>query len=212
MKKLMIFAAVAVAFASCASNPRPNVTDASGKVEVIEHKGTAWGAAQPEWVMTVNEKSPDQKALGKALGLQGKKIWVLTKTGQNLDFLKTWTDQVDARANIAASINQSVVDFVKGYEFGTNEEMTQEVQHVSGRFTQVALNGLVRETDWWSRTRQMPEGSDTYTTQYNYMVIYSMDEDMFEKQVRNAYKDVEKKELLEKILLHLMSELNVEAQ
>ena len=44
----MIFAAVAVAFASCASNPRPNVTDASGKVEVIEHKGTAWGAAQPE--------------------------------------------------------------------------------------------------------------------------------------------------------------------
>ena len=119
---------------------------------------------------------------------------------------------MDARANIAASINQSVVDFVKGYEFGTNEEMTQEVQHVSGRFTQVALNGLVRETDWWSRTRQMPEGSDTYTTQYNYMVIYSMDEDMFEKQVRDAYKDVEKKELLEKILLHLMSELNVEAQ
>ena len=83
---------------------------------------------------------------------------------------------------------------------------------MSGRFTAATMNGLVRETDWWSRTRQMAEGSDTYTTQYNYMVVYSMDETMFEKLIRDAYKDVEKKELMESILIHLMAETTVEAQ
>ncbi len=212
VSKIALGAMVMVMLVSCASNPRPNISDASGKVEIIEHKGTAWGAAQPNWVQTVIEKSSDQKSLGKALGLQGKKIWVLTKKGQNLDFLKTWVDQVDARADIAASINQSVIDIVKGHEFGNQEEMNQELSHVSGRFALASLNGLVRETDWWSRTRQMPEGSEDYVTQYNYMVIYSMDEEMFEKHIRDAYKDVEKKALLEEIVFKLMLSSDVEAK
>lgn len=213
-KKLSLLAlgcAVAVLSVSCDST-RPVVSDASGKVEIIEHKGTAWGAAQPDWVMTVIEKSSDQKALGKALNIQGKKIWVLTKRGENLDFLKTWVDQVDARADIAASINQSVVDIVKGAEYGNKEEMNQDIEHVSGRFALTSLNGLVRETDWWSRTRQMPVGSDRYTEQYNYMVIYSMDESMFEKHIRDAYKDVKRKDVLEAIVTGLVLNSSVEAQ
>lgn len=210
--KFFVLCGLATVLASCASSPKPNISDASGKVEIIEHKGTAWGTPQPSWVATVIEKSSDQKSLGKALGITGKKIWVLTKKGPNLDFLKTWVDQVDARADIAASIDQSVIDFVKGQEFGSKEEMQQEVEHVSGRFAMTRLNGLVRETDWWSRTRQMPLGSEEYTTQYNYMVIYSMDEEMFEKHIKDAYKDVSRKELMEGILINLMSNSQVEAQ
>lgn len=198
----------------CASKPKAkaDLKDASGKVEIIEHKGTAWGAGQPDWVITAIEKTSNQKALGAALGLSDKHIWVLTKRGQNLDFLKTWSDQIDARSDIAASINQSVIDFVKAQEFGTDEEMEQELAHVSGRFASASLSGLVRETDWWSYTRQMPKGEDEYITQYNYMVVFSMDNDLFEKHIRDAYKDVEKKDLMEGILFQLMQNTDVDAQ
>lgn len=195
MKKIAFVLCVSAALVcfGCASTPKSKLKDATGKVEVIEHKGTVWGAEQPGWVLTVIEKSSDQKSLGKALGLSGKHVWVLTKKGKNLDFLKTWTDQVDARADIAASINQSVIDFVKGQEFGSEEEMNQVIEHISGRFSEASLNGLVRETDWWSKTRQLAEGSEDYVTQYNYMVIYSMDDELFEKHIKDAYKDLEKK-------------------
>ena len=51
------------------------------------------------------------------------------KNGENLDFIKTWADQVDARAEISASINQGISDFVGAtlparaaeYSFDTNE-------------------------------------------------------------------------------------------
>lgn len=174
MKKIAFVLCVSAALVcfGCASTPKSKLKDATGKVEVIEHKGTAWGAEQPGWV--------------------------LTKKGKSLDFLKTWTDQVDARADIAASINQSVIDFVKGQEFGSEEEMNQVIEHISGRFSEASLNGLVRETDWWSKTRQLAEGSEYYVTQYNYMVIYSMDDELFEKHIKDAYKDLEKKSYMKK--------------
>ena len=44
------------------------------------------------------------------------------------------------------------------------------------------------------------------------MVLYSMDEEMFEKHIKDAYKDVSRKELMEGILINLMSNSQVEAQ
>lgn len=193
----------------CAST---KLKDATGEIQLIEHKGSAWGTGLPSWISTVTEKSSDQKSLEKALGLKNKKIWILQKKGENLDFLKAWVDQVDARADIAASVNQVVRDIILAQQFGTKEEMEQEVKQYSGRFAETALNGLVRETDWWSRTRQLPVGAEEYTTQYNYMVIYSMDEDLFEKHIKDAYEDSENEVLMKEILSKLMEEVIIDVQ
>lgn len=217
VKNLMIRAitiATAAILTGCASTPKAKakVKDASGTVEIIEHKGTAWGSGQPDWVVAAVEKTSNQKALGNALGLSGKHIWVVTKRGQNLDFLKTWADQIDARSDIAAAINQDVIDFIKAQEFGSDEEMQQELSHVSGRFAEASLNGLVRETDWWAYTRQMPKDADEYITQYNYMVVFSMDNDLFDKHIRDAYKDIEEKEHIKGILETLMQNTDIESK
>ena len=48
--------------ASCVSTPKP-LKDVSSPVEIVEHKGTAWGIEQPSWVAqvigTVNQKLLD---------------------------------------------------------------------------------------------------------------------------------------------------------
>lgn len=79
-KKWLILSAATILLASCASTPK--VKDLSS-AEVLEHKGTAWGTAQPDWVVGVLT-TPNQKTLNNELGID-KHLWVLTKSGENLD-------------------------------------------------------------------------------------------------------------------------------
>ena len=209
MKKVgLVSAVLAVAlFAGCASAPK--VKDVSGPTEILEHKGTAWGTPQPEWVGTVLS-TPNQKTLSKELGIN-KHIWVLTKSGKNLDFLKTWVDQVDARAEIAASIKQGVADFVGAQLSGDDTDVEEQVERYSARAEMVTLSGLNKETDWWSKTRSRVDKKSDYVEQYNYMVVYSLDEDLYQKQIKNAYKDLND-ETTQKLVEYLMNYTMVESR
>ncbi len=202
MKKLLALAlgvTAAALLVSCGSTPKPKIEDRSASIptEILEHKGTAWGVAQPEWVGTVLT-TPNQKTLKKALGLSDKKIWVLTKNGTNLDFLQTWVDQVDARAEIAASIKQTIGDKIKASMAGTSADTDLEktIERESERLAVTSVAGLEKETDWWTRNRRLKddiqkgESSDDYITQYSYMVVYAMDEALFTKQLENGFKNI----------------------
>ena len=212
MKKIKIgFLCIATtviiaAFSSCASTPK--VKDLSG-VEILEHKGTAWGTPQPDWVGTVLS-TPNQKTLSKELGIN-KHIWVLTKSGKSLDFLKTWVDQVDARAEIAASIKQGIADFVGAQLSGDDTDVEEQVERYSARAEMVTLSGLNKETDWWSKTRSRVDKKSDYVEQYNYMVVYSLDEDLYQKQIKNAYKDLND-ETTQKLVEYLMNYTMVESR
>lgn len=197
---------IIAAFSSCASTPK--VKDLS-EVEILEHKGTAWGTPQPDWVGTVLS-TPNQKTLSKELGIN-KHIWVLTKSGKNLDFLKTWVDQVDARAEIAASIKQGVADFVGAQLSGDGTDVEEQVERYSARAEMVTLSGLNKETDWWSKTRSRVDKKSDYVEQYNYMVVYSLDEDLYQKQIKNAYKDLND-ETTQKLVEYLMNYTMVESR
>lgn len=181
--------------ASCASNPKP-LKDVSPEVEIVEHKGTAWGIEQPAWVAQVIG-TVNQKTLCKALGLTDKKIWVLTRSGEELEFLQNWVDQVDARSEIAAAINQRIEDTVTAELRGSDSKIdSKELERISRRAANVNTAGLEKETDWWTKTRQLGLGvkkakSETdYSYQYNYLVIYSMDDDLFRKQLKISLENI----------------------
>ena len=133
MKKIISFFAMCLvgvfAFVSCASAPK--MKDVSGPTEIIEHKGTAFGVAQPNWVQEVLFTS-NQKALQKALGID-KHVWVVTKQGENLDFVSNWADQVEARAQISASIKQGISDFVGAHLVGDDGDVEETVERYSAR-------------------------------------------------------------------------------
>ena len=204
MKKSTCFFAVVLvcglAFIGCASKPK--VKDISGPTEILEHKGTAWGIPQPEWVGEVQGTS-NQKTLQKALSID-KHIWIVPKSGKNLDFIKTWADQVDARAEIAASIKQEIADFVGATMTGDADEVEEKIERYSARAEMVTLVGLNKETDWWSKTRTRLDAKSDYTEQYNYFVVYSLDEDLYQKQIKNAFQDLND-DTVAQLIEHLMN-------
>ncbi len=198
---------------SCASNPKSKPPkDISPEVEIVEHKGSAWGVQQPAWVSEVIG-TVNQKSLCKALGLSDKKIWVLTRSGDELEFLQNWVDQVDARAEIAAAINQRIEDTVSAELRGSDSKIdSKELERISKRAANVNTAGLEKETDWWTKTRQLGVGvkkakdESDYTYQYNYLVIYSMNEDLFRKQLNNSLENI-KNEVSDEVIKKITDEV-----
>ena len=211
MKKISCFFVIclvgAISLTSCAS--APNVKDVSGPTEIIEHKGTAFGVAQPEWVGTVLA-TPNQKTLSKALGID-KHIWVVSKSGENLDFIKTWADQVDARAEIGASIKQGISDFVGAHAEGDDSDIEETVKRYSARASTVMVSGLNKETDWWVLGRTRLQKKNEVESKYTYLVVYSMDEDLYQKQIKNAFKGEDEK-VIDDLIHYLMNYTMVEAK
>ena len=211
MKKISCFFVIclvgAISLTSCASAPK--VKDISGPTEIIEHKGTAFGVAQPEWVGTVLA-TPNQKTLSKALGID-KHIWVVSKSGENLDFIKTWADQVDARAEIGASIKQGISDFVGAHADGDDSDIEETVKRYSARASTVMVSGLNKETDWWVLGRTRHQKKNEVESKYTYLVVYSMDEDLYQKQIKNAFKGEDEK-VIDDLIHYLMNYTMVEAR
>ena len=211
MKKISCFFVIclvgAISLTSCASAPK--VKDISGPTEIIEHKGTAFGVAQPEWVGTVLA-TPNQKTLSKALGID-KHIWVVSKSGENLDFIKTWADQVDARAEIGASIKQGISDFVGAHADGDDSDIEETVKRYSARASTVMVSGLNKETDWWVLCRTRLQKKNEVESKYTYLVVYSMDEDLYQKQIKNAFKGEDEK-VIDDLIHYLMNYTMVEAR
>lgn len=211
MKKISCFFVIclvgAISLTSCASAPK--VKDISGPTEIIEHKGTAFGVAQPEWVGTVLA-TPNQKTLSKALGID-KHIWVVSKSGENLDFIKTWADQVDARAEIGASIKQGISDFVGAHAEGDDSDIEETVKRYSARASTVMVSGLNKETDWWVLSRTRLQKKNEVESKYTYLVVYSMDEDLYQKQIKNAFKGEDEK-VIDDLIHYLMNYTMVEAR
>ena len=189
MKKLigllMLLLTLAILL-GCTSTPK--VKKMYGEVQVLEHKGSRFGLAQPEWVSIVLD-SPNQKTLTKALGID-KHIWVVTRTGSNLDFLQQWTDQIDARSEIAASIKQGISDYVGAKMEGEPEDSVEKtIARYSERAAMITLTGLNKETEYWTKTRSQLEKNAEPIIEYNYMVIYSLDEKLYQDQIRMVLDD-----------------------
>lgn len=186
MKKLIGLFMVLVTLAGCTSTPK--VKKMYGEVEVLEHKGSRFGLAQPEWVSIVLD-SPNQKTLSKALGID-KHIWVVTRTGSNLDFLQQFTDQIDARSEIAASIKQGISDYVRANLDGESEDSVEKtIGRYSKRAAMITLTGLNKETEYWTKTRSQLEKNAEPIIEYNYMVIYSLDEKLYQDQIKMVLDD-----------------------
>lgn len=215
-KWLMLFLCIQLLFA-CASTSKSKAKDISPTVEIVEHKGTAWGINQPDWVAEVIG-TVNQKSLCKALGLTDKKIWVLTRSGEELEFLQNWVDQVDARSEIAAAINQKIEDTVIAELRGSDSKIdSKELERISKRAANVNTAGLEKETDWWTKTRQLnvnvkkAKDETDYMYQYNYLVIYSMNEDLFRKQLNISLENIKNEipnseELIRKVTEEVMEQ------
>lgn len=97
-KSVLILAAALCSGAFCQSLKGKDQVMNTGTPEVIDYKGKSLGSEIPAWVKAVSDGAVRKVYKSLELDMNEDKIFVLYNTGNDLDFLKTWTDQVDARA------------------------------------------------------------------------------------------------------------------
>lgn len=213
-------AVAAVLLTSCASK---GVKGTGFDVEVnkpviIDYKGQSFGADIPGWVLDAVDGN--KKNVAKGLNLSGDKIWILQNDGKDLDMLKLWTDQIDGRAEIASSIEQSVADLITANFEASEDEKNKAVKEFSMRMSNITLNGLEKQADYWTKSRTLKTGvkkakSDAdYDVKYTYLVVFSMDMKLWDKQVKTAMNDIDENDdqsvmLRDMITSKLMDELDL---
>lgn len=191
----------------------------AGKPEVIDYQSQALGSPIPKWVVAVSEGQ--KKKVVKALDLDSSDmVFVLMNKGSDLDFLKTWTDQVDARAEVASSIEQTVAQLVES-ELSIREadELTKKraAKIYSTAMTNLTLNGLEKEASYWIQTRTKKPGvknakkSSDWTTEYTYYVVFTMKSKIFNKQLKKAMDDVQDNDDQTKFLKETLTKKLTEA-
>ena len=170
-----------------------------GVPEVIDYKGKALGSEIPAWVKAVSDGVIRKVYRSLELNMDEDKIFILYNKGNDLDFLKTWTDQVDARAEVASSIEQTVAQSVES-ELTARHADTQTKERkakiYSASMTNITLNGLMKEADYWIKTRtpktdvKSAESVSDYDIEYTYYVVFSVNKTNFDRQVKAAMDDV----------------------
>ena len=119
----------------------------TGIPEVIDYKGKALGSEIPAWVKAVSDGAIRKVYKSLEIDLGEDKIFVLYNKGSDLDFLKTWTDQVDARAEVASAIEQTVAQTVQSELNATQTDVQtkeRKAKIYSAAMTNLTLNGLMK--------------------------------------------------------------------
>ncbi|MBO5289772.1 MAG: hypothetical protein J6B11_10335 [Spirochaetales bacterium] len=196
---ILSFVLVCNSFAFSQTNESKSQVVTVGIPEVIDYKGKALGSDVPAWVKAASDGAFRKIYKSLEIDMAEDKIFVLYNKGNDLDFLKTWTDQVDARAEVSAAIEQTVAQTVES-ELKVIQADTQTKERkakiYSASMTNLTLNGLMKEADYWIKTRtpkvdvKNPESASDYTIEYTYYVVFSINKANFDRQISSAMDDV----------------------
>lgn len=227
MKKIFAILAILLLTFSLSAFGKKSVSGTPGKVkyntgkaELIDWKGQALGRPVPDWVGAVADG--DKKAVKKSLGINNESmIFVLVKDGQDLDFLQTWVDQVDARTEVVSSLEMTIANTVQT-ELAAQKNMDSEtiekkVKTYSAMATNLTLNGLQKVNDYWTKTRRLKTGikkgktDADYEFKTTYYVVYSIDANLYQDQLTSALKNIEDNDASTAMLQEVLSQKCSEA-
>lgn len=176
--------------------------EAKVKIEVVNRPGMAIGTDIPDWVSAVLEG--DNKRIAKSLkiDLKESQIFVFSNQGENLEFLKTWTDQVDVQRQVANSfsmaVGQSANAVFKG-ETGEGTKAKEAIDQTVKALSAIEINGLLKEAQYWMQFKKPKQGvkvtkksKDTdFDYYYEYYVVFVMPRAVYETQLEAALNGVE---------------------
>ncbi len=177
--------------------------DSKVKIEVINRPGFALGSEVPRWVEAVLEG--DNKSIAKSLKIDQSEyqLFVFTNQGDDLEFLKTWTDQVDVQRQVANSfsmaVGQSANAVFAGQSNGNSTVRQQAIDQTVKALSAMEINGLLKEAQYWIQfkrpkqgvkiTKKSPESDFDYY--YEYYVVFTMNRKIYDAQLEAALNGIE---------------------
>lgn len=201
VSKVIAVAAIAVCFGTGSAFAK-KAKEQKVKIEIVNRPGMPLGTEVPGWVEAVLEGDNKEIAKSLKIDLNDKQIFVFSNQGDDLEFLKTWTDQVDVQRQVANSfsiaVGQSANAVLQGTS-GSENSMQRSIDQTVKALSAMELNGLLKEAQYWIQfkkpkqgakiTKKSPESSFDYY--YEYYVVFTMDRNIYNTQLDAALNGVE---------------------
>lgn len=210
MKRLIGFAAALTAlalFAGCASSSvkGSGVKGKAGKmvsskIEIVDYQGASFGKEIPEWVMLVAEGQYSTNVLSKAMSdLKNKKVFVTLAQGDNLEFVKQWTDLVDVEVQVGDTMQRVVGKAVSASEVAGGKEVGKDAQPTElerslsmykEAVSAVEVNGLEKVASYWIE-KIVTDKNKNKIESFEYYAVWAMDKDRYDRQIDAAMDSVQ---------------------
>ncbi|MCR5725321.1 MAG: hypothetical protein K6G80_09580 [Treponema sp.] len=233
MKKLLVLAAsAALLLASCAStdvksskfkadDPKVN----TGKTELMEWQGSELGGAVPQWVIELANGNFGEKALARVMpDIEGKKTFVTIGYGDNLEFVRQWTDLVDVETEVASTLSRVAAKAVEasmngaaakeGAKQANATKVEQSMNMYRTSLSSVRFSGLEKTAQFWTLSHKVKGKEEVEAPKYAYYAVWTIDQKLFDQQLAAAMKNVnetstEEKALKDMVRQKLASQLSV---
>ncbi len=202
MKKSMVAIAALLAIFVSSNCFAAKKKEAKIKIEIINRPGMALGTEIPKWVEAVLEG--DNKGIAKSLKIDLKEyqIFVFSNQGNDLEFLKTWTDQVDVQRQVANSFSMAVGQSANAVFQGSSGDETKKkmaIDQTIKALSAMEINGLLKESQYWIQFRKPKQGmkvtskspDSAFDYYYEYYVVFTMNRDIYDTQLDAALNGVE---------------------
>ncbi|MCR5080003.1 MAG: hypothetical protein K6B17_01500 [Treponema sp.] len=204
-KSLLAVAACAAFFVSCKTTEvsgsglkSEKATVAVAKTTLVDYQGAVLGAEIPNWVVQVAQGQYSQTALKKEMpNLDKKKVFVAIGRGDNLDFVKQWTDLVDIEVEVGDAMQRIVGKRVEASMKGSSTasgdnydstEMEKNIAMYKKAVSAVELNGLEKVAGYWVLVQR--DYANESRRFYEYYSVWGIDEKKYEKQLAAAMSNV----------------------
>lgn len=176
--------------------------EAKIKIEIVNRPGMALGTEIPSWVQSVLEGENKQIAKALKVDLKEYQIFVFSNQGTDLEFLKTWTDQVDVQRQVANSfsiaVGQSANAVFQGSS-GDENKKKMAIDQTIKALSAIEINGLLKESQYWIQFRKPKQGmkvtkkspDSAYDYYYEYYVVFTMKRNIYDAQLAAALNGIE---------------------
>lgn len=207
MKKIIFLAVISAFFLSCQTTTvkGSGIKGKQAKVKVpartiVDYQGATLGKEIPEWVALLVEGQYSQKVLTTVMpGLDKKKVFVTIGRGDNLDFVRTWSDLVDIETEVASSLERVAGKAVEAGMTGNSQttgnkstpsELEKNISMYRQALSTVRFSGLERIASYWIQT-QTTKKKEVVDEYFEYYSVWAMDEALFNSQLDAAMKNIE---------------------
>ncbi len=203
MKKFFtILTALLVVFAlvGCAGgkktgdSPQPGAVSEDVKTyppKVLEHKGTVWGTAAPNWVMSALK---GYKEVEKLPDYQGKFVIIVEEQGQDLAGTELAASRLNAQTRIAALISTRVKDAFAGAQVGDKDKIESYMERVVKSVAEATFSGFFQEDGWWVYVQTFTTEGKPDKREYRVIQLWTIGKDALQKQLNNMLNAAEAEE------------------
>ncbi len=172
----------------CASTPDPS-DEAVQPFVVLEHRGSSRGVDAPEWVRVSLEGASAVEAMDE---FEGKYAVIVEETGEDLRGVEMWAQNFSAPSQIAQRVSTRVEQRFAGAAAGEVDEIDTYMENVVKTLSDAQFSGFSLAGEWWVKYRWYEEDRETVDRdEYRYVVLYTIDRDVLDRQVDNAISAVE---------------------